>query len=74
MRSWKIKKMTPILELDEIIFELNENLKAIVMKKAPKYLKNHASQKEYVLKQLPKHNLSFLGEDGGKNHQPFRSW
>ena len=51
MRSWKIKKMTPILELDEIIFELNENLKAIMMKKTPKYLKNHASQKEYVLKQ-----------------------
>ena len=44
--------MTPILELDEIIFELNENLK-IMMNKAPKYLKKHASQKEYVLKQLP---------------------
>ena len=66
-------KMTPILELDEIIFELNENLKVIMMKKAPKYLKKHASQNEYVLKQL-QHNLSFLGEDGGKNHQPFRSW
>ena len=68
------QKMTPILELDEIIFELNENLKAIMVTKAPKYLKKHASQKDYVLKQLLEHNFSFLGEDGGKNHQPFCSW
>ena len=36
--------MTPISELDEIISELNENLKAIMVE-APKYLKKHANQK-----------------------------
>ena len=44
------QKMTPISELDEIIFEMNENLKAIMVTEAPKYLKKHASQKEYVLR------------------------
>ena len=67
-------KMTPILELDEIIFEMNENLKATMVTEAPKYLKKNASQKDYVFKQLPEHNFSFLGEDGGKNHQPICSW
>ena len=38
------QKMAPILELDEIIFELNENLKAIMVMEAPKYLKKHGSQ------------------------------
>ena len=32
-------KITPISKLDEIIFELNENLKAIMVKKALKYLR-----------------------------------
>ena len=36
-------KMTPISELDEIIFELNENLKAIMVKKALESLEEHAS-------------------------------
>ena len=44
--------MAPILELDELIFELNENLKAIRVKKAPKYLREYASKKDYVLRQL----------------------
>ena len=44
------QKMTPISELDEIIFEMNENLKAIMVTEAPKYLTKHASQKEYVLR------------------------
>ena len=43
------KKMTPILELDEIIFALNGNLEAILVKEAPKYLRKHVSQKDYVL-------------------------
>ena len=66
--------MTPILELDEFIFELNENLKEIMVTKAPKYLKKHESQKYYVLKQLLEHNFIFLWEDGGKNHQLFCTW
>ena len=55
-------------------FEINESLKAIIVKEAPKYLRQHASEKDYVLRQLLGHNFSFLGEDGGKNHQPFCSW
>ena len=47
-------KMTPISELDDIIFELNENLKAITVKEAPKYLREHVSLEEYVLTQLPR--------------------
>ena len=70
----KNQKMTPISELDEIIFEMNENLKAIMVMEVPKYLKKHAGQKDYVLKQLNEHNFSFLGEDGGKNYQHIRSW
>ena len=55
--------MTPISELDEIIFELNENLKAIMVTKAPIYLKKHASQKDYLLKQLSEHNFNLLGDE-----------
>ena len=55
-------------------FEINESLKAIIVKEAPKYLRQHASEKDYVLRHLLRHNFSFLGEDGGKNHQPFYNW
>ena len=44
------EKMTLILQVDEILFELNENLKAIMVKKFPMFLRKHASQKDYVLK------------------------
>ena len=66
--------MAPILELDELIFELNENLKAIRVKKAPKYLREYASKKDYVLRQLHGQNFSFLGKSGEKNHHPICSW
>ena len=46
--------------MDEIIFELNENLEAIMVKKAPKYLRKHASQKDYVLRQLHRHNFRLV--------------
>ena len=46
------KKMTPILDVDKIIFELNENLKATMVKNTPTSPKEHASFEEYVLKQL----------------------
>ena len=68
------QKMTPISELNKIIFELNEKLKEIMVKEAPKYLRKYASQKDYVLRQLLRHNFSFLGKDGGKNHHPICSW
>ena len=54
-------RMTPISELNEIIFELNENLKAVLVKEASKYLRKHASQKYYVLRQIHEHNFRFLG-------------
>ena len=57
------KKMTPISELYEIIFELNKNLKANMVKIAPKFIGKHASFHDYVLKQLPGHNFNFLGMD-----------
>ena len=60
------QKMTPISKLDEIIFELNKNLKAITVKIAPKSLGEHASFEDYVLRQLLGHNFSFLREDGVK--------
>ena len=45
------KKMTLISEMDEIIFELNENLKATLLKKSLKSLREHARLEDYVLKQ-----------------------
>ena len=66
--------MTLLSEFDEIIFELNENLKTIKMKKALNSLGKHASLRVYVLKKLFEHNYCFLGKDGGKNQQPFCSW
>ena len=68
------EKMPFILEGDAFIFELNESLNTTIVKKAPKYLRKHASQKDYVLRRLLGHNFSFLGKDRGKNHRPFRSW
>ena len=44
------QKMTIISELDEIIYELNENLKEIMVTEASEYLMNHAIQKDYVVK------------------------
>ena len=66
--------MTPILEFYEIIFELNENLKATKVKKTLNSLGNHSTLKVYVLNKLFEHKYCFLGKDGGKNHQPFRGW
>ena len=43
------EKMTPFSEVKKIIFEPNENLKATLVKKALKSLREHASQKDYVL-------------------------
>ena len=67
-------KMTPISELDETLFELNKNLKAIMVKIASKSLGEHARSQGYVLRQLLGHNFGFLGNDGGKNYQQIRSW
>ena len=59
--------MAPISELDKIIFELNKNLKANMMKIAPKSLGEHASFQDYMLKQLHGYNFGLLGEDGERN-------
>ena len=55
------------IKLDAIIFELNKNLKEIMVKIAPKFLGEHASFQKYVLKQLLGHNFSLLGKGGGNN-------
>ena len=57
------QKMTPISLGDEIIFELNENLRASMVKKAHESLRKYASLEDYVLKQLHEHNYCFLGND-----------
>ena len=63
------EKMTPVSNMgDEFIFELNKILKATMVKKAPRSLREHASFKDYVLKQLHGYNYRFLGKDGRKNH------
>ena len=69
----KNKKITPISEVDEYIFELNENLRATMVKKVPTFLRENASLEECVLKQLHEHKFHFLGNDGGNNHHPIRS-
>ena len=58
--------MPYILEVEEIIVALNENQEASNMKKVNK------SFEDYVLNLLHEHYYS-LGNDGGKNHQPFHS-
>ena len=60
----KNKNMSYISKVDEIIFELNEKLKATMVKKGPNSLREHASLEDYVLKQLHEHHHSFLGKDG----------
>ena len=51
MRSWKMRKWLPF-QVDETIFELNENFKATLVKKAPKSLREHANLEDYVLKHI----------------------
>ena len=60
--------------MGEYISYLNENLRATMVKKVPKFIGEQASFQDYVLKQLPRHNFDLLGKDGGKNHNPIRSW
>ena len=66
------EKTTPISEVDEILFELNENMKAIMVKKVSMFLRELASQKDYMFRQLHGYNFRFLGNDEGKNHHPIR--
>ena len=73
MASWKIRKRLPFQSWMRS-YELNENLKATKVKKISNFVGKHASLRVYVIKKLFKHNYGFLGKDGGKNHQPFRSW
>ena len=66
--------MIPISKVDKYIFELNENLRATMVKKVPMSLGEHESSLDYVPKQLLEHNFRFLKKDKGKNHQPIHSW
>ena len=60
-------------EVDEFIFELNESLKATLVKKVLESLRVHSSFQDYVLKHLSGHNFSFFGMDRGENHHSFCS-
>ena len=60
----KNENMSYISKVGEIIFELNEKLKATMVKKSPNSLREHASLKDYVPKQLHEHHHSFLKKDG----------
>ena len=61
------EKMPYILEVNEIIWALDENEKATIMEK------EHASIEDNVLKYLHDHNYSILGKHECKDHYPFRS-
>ena len=56
------EKMTPISEVDEILFDLNENLNSIMLKNVPTFLREHVNQKDYVLIKLLENNFNFFVE------------
>ena len=64
----KNEKMTPTLEVDEYIIQLNNEMKGTFVRKKNKKIENIKKIKileDYVLKLLIEHNYRFLGKDGG---------
>ena len=74
----KNEKTIPNSKVDEYIIHLNNELRGtIVNKKIKKKIENQKNNKiveDYVLKLLIEHNYCLLEKDGGKKHQPIRSW
>ena len=73
----KNENKTPTSEVDEYIIHLNNELRGIIVKKKMKKIENQNNNKiveDYVLKLLIEHNYRLLEKDGGKKHQPIRSW
>ena len=73
----KNENKTPTSEMDEYIIHLNNELRGIIVKKKMKKIENQKNNKiveDYVLKLLIEYNYRLLEKDGGKKHQPIRSW
>ena len=73
----KNEKTIPNSEVDEYIIHLNNELRGTIVNKKLKKIENQKNNKiveDYVLKLLIEHNYRLLENDGGKKHQPIRSW
>ena len=73
----KNEKTMPTSEVDEYIIHLNNELRGTIVNKKLKKIENQKNNKiveDYVLKLLIEHNYRLLEKDGGKKHQPIRSW
>ena len=73
----KNEKTIPTSEVDEFIIRLNNELRGTIVNKKFKKIENKKNNKivgYYVLKLLIEHNYRLLEKDGGKKHQPIRSW
>ena len=73
----KNEKTIPTSEVDEYIIHLNNELRGTIVNKKLKKIENQKNNKiveDYVLKLLIEHNYRLLEKDGGKKHQPIRSW
>ena len=73
----KNEKTIPNSEVDEYIIHFNNELRGTIVNKKIKKIENQKNNKiveDYVLKLLIEHNYRLLKKDGGKKHQPIRSW
>ena len=73
----KNEKTIPNSEVDEYIIHFNNELRETIVNKKIKKIENQKNNKiveDYVLKLLIEHNYCLLEKDGGKKHQPIRSW
>ena len=73
----KNENMIPNSEVDEYIIHLNNELRGTIVNKKFKKIENQKNNKiveDYMLKFLIEHNYRLLEKDGGKKHQPIRSW
>ena len=73
----KNEKTIPNSEVDEYIIHFNNELRGTIVNKKIKKIENQKNNKiveDYVLKLLIEHNYRLLEKDGGKKHQPIRSW
>ena len=64
-------------EVEEYIIHLKNELRGTIVNKKLKKIENKKNNKiveDYVLKLLIEHNYRLLEKDGGKKHQPIRSW
>ena len=70
LEELKIEEVTPMSNVEEYIIQLNKEIEATIVNKK----KKKKIVKDYVLKLLIEHYYRLLEKDGGRNHQPIRSW